>query len=96
MSLTYKKIMATWINSEWSIYICIFFVDMSDLHGKLYATEYKMETNMLSEKLVVVLKSKAKLIDEQIASITESEGWEIIQDIELLNRKKSGSAKLVQ
>ena len=50
---------------------------------------------MLSEKLVVVLKSKAKLIDEQIASITESEGWEIIQDIELLNRKRSRSAKLV-
>lgn len=42
---------------------------------------------MLSEKLVGELQSKAKLIEDQIASITESEGWEIIQDIELLNRK---------
>ncbi len=30
---------------------------------------------MLSEQLVDVLKSKAKLVDDQIASITESEGW---------------------
>lgn len=49
---------------------------------------------MLSEQLVDVLKSKAKLIDEQIASITESEGWEIIQDIELLNRKKTGMCEV--
>ena len=42
---------------------------------------------MLSEQLVVVLKSKAKLVDDQIASITEAEGWESIRDIELLNRK---------
>ena len=46
-----------------------------------------MEISMLSEKLVGELKSKAKLIEDQIASITESEGWEIIKDIELLNRK---------
>jgi hypothetical protein len=46
-----------------------------------------METSMLSEKLVGELKSKAKLIKDQIDSITELEGWEIIQDIELLNRK---------
>ena len=56
----------------------------------------QMEANMLSEKLVVVLKSQAKLVDDQIASITESEGWEIIRDIELLNRKKLGRVKSVQ
>jgi hypothetical protein len=55
-----------------------------------------MEANMLSEQLVDVLKSKAKLVDDQIASITESEGWEIIRDIEFLNRKKLGRAKSVQ
>ena len=43
---------------------------------------------MLSEQLVVELKSKTKLVDDQIASITESEGWEIIQDNELLHREK--------
>ncbi len=48
---------------------------------------------MLSEQLVDVLKSKTKLIDNQIASITESEGWEILQDIELLERKKLGGVK---
>jgi hypothetical protein len=42
---------------------------------------------MLSEKLVGELKSKTKLFKDQIDSITESEGWEIIQDIELLSRK---------
>lgn len=51
---------------------------------------------MLSEQLVVELKSKTKLVDDQIASITESEGWEIIRDIELLNRKKPGRAKSLQ
>ena len=51
---------------------------------------------MLSEKLVGELKSQAKLVDDQIASITESEGWEIIRDIELLNRKKLGRVKSVQ
>ena len=50
---------------------------------------------MLSSKLVVALKSEAKLVDDQIASITESEGWEIIQDIELFNRKKLEAAKFV-
>ena len=42
---------------------------------------------MLSEKLIVELKSKTKLIQNQTNSITELEGWEIIQDSELLNRK---------
>lgn len=51
---------------------------------------------MLSEKLVVELKSKAKLVDDQIASITESEGWEIIQDIELLNRRNKDVRSLIQ
>jgi hypothetical protein len=60
------------------------------------AIERQLEANMLSEQLVVVLKSKAKLVDDQIDSITESEGWEIIRDIELLNRKKLGRAKSVQ
>ena len=36
---------------------------------------------MLSEKLVVVMKSQAKLVDDQIANVTGSEGWEIIRDI---------------
>jgi len=58
--------------------------------------ERHMEANMLSEQLVVVLKSEAKLVDDQIASITESEGWEIMRDIELLNRKKRARVKLVQ
>jgi hypothetical protein len=60
------------------------------------AIERQLEANMLSEQLVVVLKSKAKLVDDQIDSITESEGWEIIRDIELLNRKKLGRVKSVQ
>ena len=55
-----------------------------------------MEANMLSEQLVVVLKSEAKLVDDQIASITESEGWEIMRDIELLNRRKRARVKFVQ
>ena len=55
-----------------------------------------MEASMLSEQLVVVLKTQAKLVDDQIASITESEGWDIIRDIELLNRKRLGFAKSVQ
>jgi hypothetical protein len=58
--------------------------------------ERHMEANMLSEQLVVVLKSEAKLVDDQIASITESEGWEIMRDIELLNRKKRARVKFVQ
>jgi len=58
--------------------------------------ERQMEANMLSEQLVVVLKSEAKLVDDQIASITESEGWEIMRDIELLNRKKRARLKFVQ
>ena len=53
----------------------------------------KRRQEMLSEQLVDVLKSKTKLIDNQIASITESEGWEILQDIELLERKKLGGVK---
>ena len=43
---------------------------------------------MLSEKLVGELKSKTKLVKDQINSITELEGWEIIQDTELFDRKK--------
>jgi hypothetical protein len=58
--------------------------------------ERQMEANMLSEQLVVVLKSEAKLVDDQIASITESEGWEIMRDIELLNRRKRARVKFVQ
>ena len=50
---------------------------------------------MLSKQLVGALKSEAKLVDNQIASITESEGWEIIQDLELFNRKKMDAAKSV-
>ena len=55
-----------------------------------------MEASMLSEQLVSALKSKTKLIDDQIACITESEGWEIILDTELFNRKKLESAKIMQ
>jgi len=55
-----------------------------------------METNMLSEQLVVELKSKTKLVDDQIASITESEGWEIIQDNELLHRKNRVGRSSIQ
>ncbi len=51
---------------------------------------------MLSEQLVVVLKSKTNLLDDQIASITEAEGWEIIRDIEIINRKGLKQAKSVQ
>lgn len=51
---------------------------------------------MLSKRLVGALKLKTKLIDEQIASITESEGWEIIQDLELLNRKNRDVRRLFQ
>ncbi len=40
---------------------------------------------MLSEELVRALKTKTKLADNQLACITESEGWEIIQDLELIN-----------
>jgi hypothetical protein len=54
-----------------------------------------METNLLSDQLVVILKSKTKLVDDQIGNITESEGWEIVQDIELLHRKKLGRVKSV-
>ena len=74
----------------------IFFVDIHDQNSMVMTIERQMEANMLSEQLVVVLKSEAKLVDDQIASITESEGWEIIRDIELLNRKKLGSVKSVQ
>ena len=49
---------------------------------------------MLSKQLVGALKSEAKLVDNQIASITESEGWEIIQDLELFNRKKTGRSEV--
>jgi hypothetical protein len=66
---------------------------MPDQNSKVYLIEDKWRQYMLSEQLVGVLKSKAKFIDDQIASITESEGWEIIQDIDLLNRKKQGCAK---
>jgi len=51
---------------------------------------------MLSEQLVVELKSKTKLVDDQIASITESEGWEIIQDNELLRRKNREGRSSIQ
>lgn len=54
-----------------------------------------METNLLSDQLVVILKSKTKLVDDQIGNITESEGWESVQDIELLHRKKLGRVKSV-
>ena len=54
-----------------------------------------METNLLSDQLVVILKSKTKLVDDQIGNITESEGWKIVQDIELLHRKKLGRVKSV-
>ena len=74
----------------------IFFVDIHDQNSMVVTIERQMEANMLSEQLVVVLKSEAKLVDDQIASITESEGWEIIRDIELLNRKKLESVKSVQ
>jgi|GEM_PF-2604876 len=74
----------------------IFFVDIHDQNSMVMTIERQMEANMLSEQLVVVLKSEAKLVDDQIASITESEGWEIIRDIELLNRKKLGRVKSVQ
>ena len=50
---------------------------------------------MLSDQLVVMLKSKTKLGDDQIGDIKESEGEEIVQDIELLNRKKLGRLKSV-
>lgn len=51
---------------------------------------------MLSKQLVSALKSRTKLIDDQIACITESEGWEILLDVELLNRKRMESAKILQ
>jgi hypothetical protein len=74
----------------------IFFVDIPDQNSMVLAIERQLEANMLSEQLIAVLKSEAKLVDDQIASITESEGWEIIRDIELLNRKKLGRVKSVQ
>ena len=74
----------------------IFFVDIHDQNSMVITIERQMEANMLSEQLVVVLKSEAKLVDDQIASITESEGWEIMRDIELLNRRKRARVKLVQ
>ena len=49
---------------------------------------------MLSEKLVGELKSKTKLLVDQINSVTELEGWEIIQDSELLNRGKGDAIEL--
>ena len=49
---------------------------------------------MLSEKLVGELKSKTKLMVDQRNSVTELEGWEIIQDSELLNRRKGDAREL--
>lgn len=51
---------------------------------------------MLSKQLVGALKSKTTLIDDQIASITESEGWEIIQEAELLSRRNLEPKKVEQ
>jgi hypothetical protein len=84
------------IESRWPLSFFHFFVDIPDHNSMVLAIERQLEANMLSEQLVVVLKSKAKLVDDQIDSITESEGWEIIRDIELLNRKKLGRVKSVQ
>jgi len=86
--------MTTRADTWWS---CFYFVvDIPDQNSMVYIIENIMEEYMLSEQLVVALKTKTKLIDDQIASITESEGWEIIRDIELLNRKNPGRAKSLQ
>ena len=80
------KTLATRVRSLVAVFVFIYiltYMTKSVSFGELI----KMETNMLSEQLVVELKSKTKLVDDQIASITESEGWEIIQDNELLHRE---------
>ena len=78
--------MATRVRSPVAVFVFIY--TLTYLIKSVSFTELiKMETNMISEQLVVELKSKTKLVDDQIASITESEGWEIIQDNELLHRE---------
>lgn len=39
---------------------------------------------MLSAELINELKSRTSLADEEMACITESEGWEIVEDFSLL------------
>ena len=39
---------------------------------------------MLSAELINELKSRTSLEDEEMACITESEGWEIVEDCTLL------------
>ena len=45
-----------------------------------------MEESMLSTEMINELKLRTNLQDEEMACITESEGWEIVEDFELLNQ----------